>query len=97
MDLNTLCWLETTLHFRTDGEGLDALLRLQVIPIRDFFFNLNENKKNIYFTRSMPRIAQVNECDKFSKALKPSQMFQFKPLFYPAVMMFEEVHIPLTV
>ena len=70
---------QTTGPFRTARESLEALLRLHVMLIRDFFFNLNWNITNTNFPLSMPRIAAVNEREKFSKALKSSQILVIWP------------------
>ena len=66
------------------------------MPLRDFFFILNTNITNTSFPQYMPRIAAVDECDNFRKRSKLHRFCYFEPMFYPAVMMFEEVHMPLT-
>jgi hypothetical protein len=81
--LATLVWMEineakqTTVRFRTVRESLDALLSLHVMPLRDFFFNLNWNKTNTTFPISVPRITAVDEWDNYSQTLKTSQMLLF--------------------
>jgi hypothetical protein len=51
---------------------------------------------NTCFALSMPRITAVYECDNFPKAPKTPQISILLPQFYPAVMMFEEVHMSIT-
>jgi len=76
-------WLEhnvanhTTGLFRTVPESLDALLRLHLMPIRNFFFNLYWNITNTTFPLSMPRITALDEWDNFSKPVKTSQILLF--------------------
>jgi len=76
-------WLEhnvanhTTGLFRTVPESLDALLRLHLMPIRKFSFNLYWNITNTTFPLSMPRITALDEWDNFSKPVKTSQMLLF--------------------
>jgi hypothetical protein len=60
-----------------DRVPLDAILRLQVFPLRDFSFNLNSNITYTSFPLSIPQIAAVDECANFSKALKTPQMSLF--------------------
>jgi hypothetical protein len=64
-------------RFRTGLVPLDITLRPQVMALCDIFFNLSPYITNSSFPRSMPRIAAVDDCDKFSKALKTSQMLLF--------------------
>ena len=64
-------------RFQMDREPLDALLRLQVMPLRDFSYNLNSNMTNTSFPHSRPWITAVDECDNFLKALKTSQILLF--------------------
>jgi len=66
--------------YRTVRQSLDALLRIYVMPIRDFSFNLNWNISNTTYPLSMPRITAVDEWDYFSKALKTSQSLLFRNL-----------------
>ena len=69
-------------QFQTGREPLVAILIFQVMSLRSTFFNLNSNITIISFLRSIPRITDADECPNFSKALKPSQMLLFDPLFY---------------
>jgi hypothetical protein len=56
----------------------------------DISFSLNSNITNKTIPHPMPRITAV-----YRKRPKISQMLLFLPLFYQAVMMFEEVQLPL--
>jgi hypothetical protein len=100
--LASLVWMEfnevkqtTGSFFRTVRESLNALIRLHVMAIRDFFFNFNWNITNSTFALSMTQIIAIDEWEKFRKRSKLHRCCYFEPLFYPAVMMFEEVHMLL--
>jgi len=64
---------------------MNAVFRLQVIPSRDFFFKSYLNVTNTSIPPPRHRLQ-----------LKSHRYCYFEPLFYPAVMMFEEVHMPLS-
>ena len=56
---------------RTDGVPLDALLRLQVMPLRDLFFSLISNLTS--FPICIPRVSALGDI----YALKNSQIYRF--------------------
>jgi len=100
--LASLVWMEFNdakqtagRFFRTVRQSLDALLGLHVMAIREFFCNFNWNKTNSNFTLSMTQIITIDQWDNFRKRSKLHRCCYFEPPFYPAVMMFEEVHMPL--
>jgi len=94
--VNTVCcsfvrslgeWIKTTGRFRIVRVPLYARFNLQVILLCDFFFDFRSLCHRIKLL--------MNEISN-RKRLKCHRYCDFDPLFYSAVMMFEEVHMPLT-